>query len=136
MRVDATLTREWVIPGRCASAGEAYDLAERGVHSLSRIELEALAGADKQAPVRAESEPVAEMIATRHFRRLPPDHLQVRERAACLRVQGERGACDRGSARSARACLNVTEVDKSVGCVPRMQNHIAKATLSTVRNRW
>src|SRR5690606_17636739 len=133
LRGDAALLGERIVLGHGAVIVEAHDLAEVRPHVLCGIELLALAGADPQIAV-AERDPVTVVPVARDLRLLPPDHLEILERAAALGVEHEARAGDRGAARAALAGFRVAQVCEPVLVEVRMQHDVAEPALPAVRD--
>src|SRR5690606_23719094 len=105
-----TLISEGVVLGHAAIVVQPHHLAQIAVHILGRVKLLPLTGADPQHTVAIERETMAEMAVAGYLRRLPPDHLQVLERAPTIFIQHQTGPRHR-SAGATIASLGITDVD-------------------------
>ena len=132
LRGHAALVGEGIVVRHAAVVVEAHDLAEVGLHVLRGIELLPLAGADPQLAVVAEQQAMAVVTASTHLRHLAPDHLEVLEPAAAVRVQCQRPARHRTAARVAVAGFGVADVHGMVVGELRVQRDVAEAALAAV----
>ncbi len=135
LRRHAALREEWIVGGHRAVVVEPHDLAEVGLHVLRRRELLAFAGTDPEFAVRTKCQPVSPVSAALDLRHLAPDHREILESAAALRVQSKTRACHRRATGVVFTWLRVTHVHQVSGREIGMQDDVSEAALAAVGHR-